>query len=64
MKKEYETPKAEKMVFDYTDTIVTSTVVVKKNPNSGCTQGTGGQTWNNQNKCGGGAPSKNNPKHC
>ena len=60
MKKEYETPTAEKMVFDYTDSIVTSyTAITNKNPNQGCTQNSSGQSMQNPNKCGGGAGTKN-----
>lgn len=55
MKKEYETPKAEKMVFDYTDTIVTSPIVpTKKGHNPNCAVTPGPQSRINGKPCSGG----------
>ena len=55
MKKEYETPKAEKMVFDYTDTIVTSTIVpTKKGGNPHCAVTPGTPSKKNGISCSGG----------
>ena len=53
MKKPYETPKAEGLEFDYTESVVASNApaVTNKNPNQGCNTGAGGQTFQNANKC-------------
>ena len=61
MKKPYETPKAEGLEFDYTESVVASGSVTNKNPNKGCTVGTGGQTFQNANKCSSG---KSKIKRC
>ena len=58
MKKVYETPKAEKMVFDYTDVIVTSGGITDKNPNKGCTVTESGQSMHGKKNCPGN--TKNN----
>ena len=61
MKKPYETPKAEGLEFDYTESVVASNApaVTNKNPNQGCNIGAGGQTFQNANKCGSGTTTKN-----
>lgn len=61
MKKPYETPKAEGLEFDYTESVVASNApaVTNKNPNQGCNTGADGQTFQNANKCGSGTTTKN-----
>ena len=59
MKKEYETPKAEKMVFDYTDIVTSSAGVTDKNPHSGCTVNQSGQSMHSRNQCPGTTKNKN-----
>lgn len=52
MKKKYETPVVENLVFDYTDVVVASGFVTSQSSGDGCTiNGKNGFTFENGSTC-------------